>query len=343
MFGKAIVRGLLAAAMVCCAAVAQADVFNMGAGLTSLEMVTVGNPGNAADDTGCGSVVHAYNIGKYEVTAGQYTAFLNAKATASDPHGLYNSNMASTVNAYGCNITRTNGSAAGTFVYGVPDDWANRPVNYVSFWDACRFVNWLHNGQGAGDTETGAYTLNNYSGADGGAIAKNVDAKWWIPSENEWYKAAYHNNNGTTADYWDYPTGSDSAPGNVLLGPDTGKDANFNQNGYTVGSPYYRTVVGAFANSASPYETFDQGGNVWEWNDTLMRQQTNYTERGLRGGSFWFDSFGMFAANRNGREAPITEDSGIGFRVASVPEPGCLAMLVGIALTAVLCWWRKRA
>ena len=59
-------------------------------------MVTVGNPGNAADTrydaTGFGSVGYVYQIGKYEVTAGQYTEFLNAVAKA-DPNGLYNTAM----------------------------------------------------------------------------------------------------------------------------------------------------------------------------------------------------------------------------------------------------------
>jgi formylglycine-generating enzyme len=68
-------------------------------GLASLETVPVGNPGNAADTrvmndttTGYGAVDHAYNIGKYEVTAGQYCEFLNAKAKF-DQYGLYNTSM----------------------------------------------------------------------------------------------------------------------------------------------------------------------------------------------------------------------------------------------------------
>ena len=62
--------------------------------------VTVGNPGNVGEASGwgrdnggperiCGSVAYAYNIGKYEVTAGQYTAFLNAVGGV-DTYALYN-------------------------------------------------------------------------------------------------------------------------------------------------------------------------------------------------------------------------------------------------------------
>lgn len=72
---------------------AHADVFNMPAGLTSLETVPVENPGNDADTRylqgSFGSVSYAYNIGKYEVTAGQYCEFLNAIA-ATDTYKLYN-------------------------------------------------------------------------------------------------------------------------------------------------------------------------------------------------------------------------------------------------------------
>jgi formylglycine-generating enzyme required for sulfatase activity len=313
-----------------------------------IETVTVGNPGNLNDGTGHGSVLYTYKTGTYEVTAGQYCTFLNAKATTSDPYALYNPNMGSVVNAYGCNITRTPGPGAGTYVYNVPSDWANRPVNYVSFWDACRFVNWLHNGQGDGDTETGAYALNGYNGPDGRMIARNADAKWWVPSLDEWYKAAYHKNDGVTSNYWDYPTGTDNAPNNALLTPDSGNNANFQQSSFTIGAPYYRTDVGAFTNSASPYGTFDQGGNVWEWNDTLAVLGAGYSERTLRGGSFWFSSFGMSAANQNGRERPITEDSGIGFRVASVfaaeavPEPSTVVTLL-LGAIGVLAWKRRKA
>jgi formylglycine-generating enzyme len=129
----------------------------------TVDLVTVGNPGNAPDTryngTSVGSVGYIYRIGKYEVTAGQYTAFLNAVAK-SDPHLLCNPYMGQPLAvSSGCNIQRI--GSPGSYVYTVAPDWANRPVNYVSFWDAVRFANWLHNGQpngpeGPGTTEDGA-------------------------------------------------------------------------------------------------------------------------------------------------------------------------------------------
>lgn len=170
------------------ASAACADVFNMGPGLTSLDFVTVGNPGNANDTygDGYGGVDYAYQIGKYEVTAGQYTAFLNAVA-ATDTHELYNSAMWS--GASGCRIERSGSS--GSYTYSVADDGANRPVSHLSWGDAARFTNWLHNDQGNGSTETGAYTLNGATSSSAlMAITRNADARYWIPTEDEWYKAA---------------------------------------------------------------------------------------------------------------------------------------------------------
>ncbi|MBM4094100.1 MAG: formylglycine-generating enzyme family protein, partial [Planctomycetes bacterium] len=132
-----------------------ADVFQMPAGLKSLETVVVGDPGNPPDDTGFGAVAYPYRIGKYEVTAAQYVEFLNAKAK-SDPDGnLWNNDMDTTHSGPGprCDIRRE--GDLGSYTYRVAPELANRPVNFVSFWDACRFCNWLHNGQGNGDTEEG--------------------------------------------------------------------------------------------------------------------------------------------------------------------------------------------
>jgi formylglycine-generating enzyme len=324
----------------------RADVFNMGGtrnadgtwnGLASLEMVPVGNINNTPDAaTGniYGSVDHTYAIGKYEVTAGQYCEFLNAKAQ-TNPYGLYNASMWS--NTYGCKIQQTGSS--GSYSYSVASDYANRPVNFVSFWDAARFTNWLCNGQGIdADTEMGAYTLGGYNGPGGNWIVKNADAQWWIPSENEWYKAAYNNGGSATTDYFLYPTSSNDIPSNVLGNPtDPGNNATFDDSGYTIGSPYYLTEVGAHENSASPYGTFDQGGNVNEWNDTVIG-----SSRRLVGGSFFLDTSFLASSHREGFRPSLDNGYDIGFRVASIPEPGSLLMTALIAVAGLLFWWWKR-
>jgi len=114
----------------------------------NIETVPVGNPGNDDDIPvgGYGGVAYTYNIGKYEVTAGQYTEFLNAVAGV-DTYGLYSTYMWDPRHGkdYGCKIERYAGSGTvgDPYKYRVATDYANRPVNYVSFWDTCRFANWL--------------------------------------------------------------------------------------------------------------------------------------------------------------------------------------------------------
>ncbi len=136
MFAKALMRGFLAVAVLASAVTARADVFNMPTGQTSLDFVTVGNPGNGPDTAwspSYGAVSYTYQIGKYDVTAGQYCDFLNAVAQTADPYGLYYSWMANTGGSMftGCGIVQTSGPTG--YSYSVVSGWANMPVNYVSW------------------------------------------------------------------------------------------------------------------------------------------------------------------------------------------------------------------
>ena len=316
------------------ASVARADVFNMPAGQTSLQTVPIGNPGNANDpNTGnlYGGVAYNYGIGKYDVTVGQYTAFLNAVA-GTDTYGLYNPSMATDLNIAGI----AQSGVSGSHSYSVIGS-ANHPISYVSWGDAARFTNWLNNGQptgfqGPGTTETGAYTLNGAVTATArNTVTRNASAVWVVPSENEWYKAAYYD--PVAGHYWQFPTGTDATPTSTappggpnsanFYGFDTGyamtgsKDSSSSQN--------YLTDVGAYAASQSPYGTFDQGGNVSEWDEALI----GGSGAGTRGGWFGNVSYVLLSSSRDFTLIfRSTELNSIGFRVAAVPEPSGFVLAV---------------
>jgi hypothetical protein len=125
----------------------------------SIDFVTVGNAGKPADTSGYGAVAYEYKIAKNETTIGQYVEFLNAVAR-TDAYGLYNPLIGTNRNSSG--ITRS--GAPGSYTYNAVTGTANRPITYVSWFDAARFCNWMHNGQPAGlqtalTTESGAYSL----------------------------------------------------------------------------------------------------------------------------------------------------------------------------------------
>ena len=301
------------------AALAGISLVNSAFAVVNIAYVPVGNAGNANDSTGYGAVAYDYQIAKNETTIGQFAEFLNA-AAKSDPYALYSTNMASDAKIAG--ISRS--GSPGSFSYSVIGSSANKPITYVSWFDAARFCNWLHNGQGTGSTETGAYTLN---GAMSGIYTVNRGVQTWIPSENEWYKAAYYDaTKGGSGGYWLYPTQSDLLGGNTIGVPNS---ANYNDGDF-VGSGNASapisdvlTDVGAYgANADSFYGTNDQGGNVLEWNDAVSG-----SSRGLRGSGWSFSALGLSSGIYANPGPPAIEHPAIGFRVATVPEPS------GVVLT----------
>jgi sulfatase modifying factor 1 len=281
--------------------------------VVTIETVTIGDLGNATDSGGFGRVAYEYNLAKYDVTIHQYTKFLNAVAK-SDPYNLYNDRMATDLNVAG--ISRS--GAPGSYTYDEGPVANNRPITYVSWFDAARFTNWMVNGQGtAASTESGAYTL--LRGAISGTTpAKNSGATFYLPSENEWYKAAYYSPtlNSGAGGYWGYATQSNSPPGNVVGG--TPNQANYFTNGrysatqssWYVESQNYLTEVGAFPSSRSYYGTFDQSGNVYQWTDATGTELV-----AIRGGS-WQDE-DVSAATRL-VTSPDDENPICGFRIAAL-------------------------
>jgi formylglycine-generating enzyme required for sulfatase activity len=293
-------------------------------------------------------------MGKYDVTVGQYCQFLNAVAKA-DPYGLYcsshNSGYSMARDYQTIGITQDGNS--GSYSYSIKAGYsqaANCPIFDVSWGSAARFCNWLQNGlptgpEGNGTTETGAYTLNGAVTDSGlSAITRNAGARYFIPTENEWYKAAYFDPglNGGVGAYWTCPTRSNNTPSNTLSATGT-NNANFYDssrpgNSVFSDSTNYLTSVGAFAASPGTYGTFDMGGELWQWNEA--NPFGDY--RGVRGGSFDFPPSGLISSSRGAASASY-ESVYYGFRVAaSVPEPGSITLVVVGGLCLLAYAWRRR-
>jgi formylglycine-generating enzyme required for sulfatase activity len=322
--------------------VLSAAAFAAPASAVTIPTVPVGNPGNAADSTGYGAVGYDYRIGTTEVTNAQYAEFLNAKA-ASDPLALYDTHMGSFARG---GITRT--GSPGAYTYTTRTNMSDKPVNYVSWYDSIRFANWLNNGQGAGDTETGAYTLlgGTPTPSNGASITRNAGATWFLPSVDEWYKAAYYQpaaQGGDSDDYWLYPTASNTAP-TLATADSVGNISNPGANvaNYLSGADWnglsgnVTTVGSAGPLSDSFYGTADQGGNVWEWNEALF----SGSFRGLQAGSWSSDSAFSLQSSGAFSNYPSTDGDTNGFRMATVPEPSTL--LLGVLGMIGLLWWSKR-
>ncbi len=301
------------------AALAAVAALSTSAALAQLTIPTVpvGNPGNAGETTingTYGAVGYTYNVATTEVTNAQYAAFLNAVA-ATDTYNLYNGDGVSTgmASSFG-GITRT--GSPGTYSYSTVSGRASNPVNFVSFWDAARFANWLHNGQPSGPqsnatTENGAYTLTPV-GITANTVTRNANWQWAVASGNEWYKAAYFqpaSQGGDTDDYWLFPTSNNTAP--------TGGQANFLPSG--IGNT---TAVASYA--ANWVGAYDMGGNVYEWNETIAGGPF----RGPTWGGAYDNIAGWLTPLNPYLYLPTFEREQVGFRVVSaIPGPSAAALL----------------
>jgi formylglycine-generating enzyme required for sulfatase activity len=258
-----------------------------------IEFVTIANPGNpgdtrtiypnSADPYGCGAVGYEYQLGKYEITNGQWDTFvLIAGEPTGNPSGAYNDNALT--------------SWTGT----------NIPVNGVSWYEAAQFCNYLT----SGDKSEGAYLFSgnnskpdDFLGVDRGSAVSTYETVYVIPTEDEWYKAAYY----TGSSYSTYANGTDTAPIEDV------------ESKY-VNEPYaepWDIGTGTMEQNG----TFDMMGNVWEWNETLIG-----SNRGVRGGSY-LNYASDIRSSAQEDYYPIAETGAIGFRVASVPEPATLLLL----------------
>ncbi len=308
-----------------------ADTFGSGAHTFTIDLVAVGNPGNGSDraqdgidDTPgdpndddyaapYGGVDYLYRIGTYEVSQNMID-----KATASGMSHVI----------------------AGRWT-------GDQPAVEIAWYEAAAFVNWLNSSTGHQEAYNLAWNglewrMNLWSSENAWQLGgenryRHKDGYYFLPSVDEWYKAAYHKNDGVTANYWDYPTSSNSVPDGI----DFSGDPNFEAvvfNGFSQGTPNGVTNVGA----ASPYGTFGQGGNVWEWRETAFDGSNNVPDenRAYGGGAYNFEA-NILQSNVLDSLEPTWEGINFGFRIASIPEPSAALLALGGLGTFLLKQRRK--
>ena len=258
---------------------ARADSFGSGGNAFTIDFVTIGNAGNA-DDAGAGGGIYSRAEGgvAYEYRMGVTEVPLDWITKATN---LGMTGVAATAPA------------------------ANRPAENVTWWEAATFVNWLNTSAG----HTAAY---NITGGPNASV-RNPNAYYFLPSVDEFYKAAYHKNDGVTANYWDYATGSNAIPTAVAGGTAAGTAVYNGQAG---------TAAVDNAGGLSPYGTMGQNGNVREWNEGGASVPT-------AGGGYNLGEGFMRSSDANSW-VPYEQGASIGFRVASVvPEPTSALLLLG--------------
>jgi formylglycine-generating enzyme required for sulfatase activity len=290
---------------------ASADTFGSGANSFEIEFLTIGNPGNPADATGrpipAGSVPYVYRIGKYEISRSMIE-----KANADG----------------GLNITL----ADMTLFSG---NGPNKPAAGINWFAAARFVNWLNAGTG----NSPAYKFEEGfgfrlwepgdPGYDPSNLYRNSLARYFLPSVDEWYKAAYFD--PATGVYYDYPTGANSVPTSIVSGTAAGSAV--------YGLPQANGPADVMsAGGLSPYGTMAQGGNVQEWEETDfdLANDNSSSGRGLRGG-YWNDNVGLLSSLSRLDSSAANDSLVNGLRVASaIPEPNSFLLSACVTSTFLL-------
>jgi formylglycine-generating enzyme required for sulfatase activity len=285
---------------------AQTIQFGSGTNAFSLEFVSIGQAGNAADTNplgapaGAGAVNYVFQMGKHEISRSAIQ-------------------RANTLGSLGIEMLAPS---------GVGTTGADRPAGGISWREAARFVNWLNESYGFApayrftDSSIGTHASlwqPGDAGYDPANPFRNRNARFVIPATDEWYKAAYYN--PSTGTYSRYATGSDSEPVQVT----GGTAANTAVFGLTQ-SPKPADVFNC--GGLSLYGTMGQGGNVWEWVESAhdLLNDSAMEARGLRGGN-WSASARYMASTYSNFATPDYDSVNVGFRVAIVPAPAATLAL----------------
>ncbi|HZW10681.1 MAG TPA: SUMF1/EgtB/PvdO family nonheme iron enzyme [Phycisphaerales bacterium] len=299
---------------------------------------TVGAPGNHPweDDRypnhafyGRGRVEHVYRMSETEVTAGQWIDFVRAYGPhADDPfeQGLLGWYISGSYQD-------------GQLRYEVLDGFENHPTD-ADWRMAARFCNWMHNGRidepwafEGGVYDTSTFTSNNdpppfYNDEDTHA----PDARYWIPTLDEWMKAVYYDPDKDGAGgWWEQPNGTDTML--IAEWPENGGETNAGLAAvYGGGTWDPRLHAGLYPDVRTPWGLLDASGGLREWTEEWTDPDT-HPGRYVKGSNmddwFMYDWHDWVASDSY--SAPVYS-IGVGVRLAAaVPTPSA-----GIAICAWL-------
>jgi formylglycine-generating enzyme required for sulfatase activity len=328
------------AVLLCCATVTHADIDPLS-GIDFAHISAAGNAPWAGNGTagdlaiGRGGVNYEYNIGKFEWTTAQAVEFFNAAFDRPANDHLPYLIPPDHWGAAGTTPTVTGGQR-----WAVPAGNGMIPVGSISWRMAAMYCNWLSNNKSTERSAflSGAYDVSTF-GYNGNAFtdqpAHSPGARYWIPTLDEWIKAAHYdpNRNGAgQGGYWIYSITRDTAP---APGPPpsmggTG-EANF---GFTTGpvSPF-SIPLGAYSNTTSPWGLYDTAGATAEWTEGISGPFGASYWRDFRGPA-WTDSPGNALASSIyyfGSDFPSLSTYDLGIRIASsVPAPGLCTIGAGV-------------
>jgi formylglycine-generating enzyme required for sulfatase activity len=293
---------LMAAALFGRAGLSSADTFGTGDNQFTIDFVTISGATNPT--SGYGIVNYDYRMGVYEITNSQWSKFL---AEHGKPSG-------SPSNAYDDDPYFTGADVA---------------TNRVSWYEAAQFVNWLNIEAGktaaykfTGTPGTGSYALGVWDASeawDGTNLYRHKDAYYFLPTEDEWVKAAYWN--GTSLQTYATKPGESLHQGDGIIG--TGWNYMVNWSSLNYNMPWN---VGSGSEELNG--TYDMMGNVREWmeNPYYSGYYSSDSFRGIRGGAYITELNNLASSNRYSYD-PVSEVINFGFRVASIPEPGTVLLL----------------
>ncbi len=236
-----------------------------------IDWVTIGDVGNPAYENqfggivdGRGSVGYEYRIGRYEVTTSQWMEFVNTFSTQSDE--LRNFGRPSYWGA------TPDGSYDGPGIRWKLNNAIEHaellPVHGIDWREAAMLANWLHNNKSSdlsaienGAYDTSTFTRNN-DGSFNDQLTRSPDARFWIPSLDEWAKAVHYDPDRFgfgQGGWWEQPNGTDTE---LLPGlPGRGQtSASLEDAGLNI-------PLGAYLDVQSPWGLFDVSGGTLEWTE----------------------------------------------------------------------------